>query len=86
MKSSIILSLAAAMTLSALGAANAGDGAVKTLHGHHIPHRPTALAKATAFLPPAPAHVVAPQSDRSRDSDIFAPSPEDCARRLCVGY
>jgi hypothetical protein len=79
MRTSIILSLFAAMTLSAPVAAN---GVVAKPQRHHVTHRRADFAKATASLPPAPAYVIAPQTD----ADIFATKPEDCARRLCVGY
>jgi hypothetical protein len=82
MKTSIILSLFAAMTLSAPVAANAGDGAVATPQRHHVTHRRADFAKATASVAPAPAYVIEPQTD----ADIFAAKPEDCARLLCVGY
>ena len=64
MKTSIIMSLVFAATLSAPLAANAGEGAVKSLHGRHVAYRHMAFAKATALFAPAPRSVAEPQSDR----------------------
>lgn len=80
MKTSIILSLVGAMTLSAPLVSNAGD--IGTPRRDHANHRQIDFAKATASLPPAPAHVIPPRSG----GDIFAEKPEDCARLLCIGY
>lgn len=64
MKTSIIMSLVVAATLIAPVAANAGEGAVKSLQGHQVAHRHMAFANATALFAPAPRSVAEPQSDR----------------------
>ena len=70
MKTSIIMTLVFAATLSAPLAANAGQGAVKSLHGHHVAYRHMAFAKATALYAPAPRSVASPQSDRPHAGDF----------------
>jgi hypothetical protein len=70
MKTSIIVSLVAAMTLSAPAAADAGDAPER----HHLGHRRMAFAYATALLRPASGYVAAPL-DYPRDSDISTRNP-----------
>jgi hypothetical protein len=82
MKTSIILSLVAAITLSAPIAAQAGEGAGRTSQRPHAAHRRMDFPTATASVAPAPADVIAPPTG----ADIFAEKPEDCARRICIGY
>ena len=63
MKTSMIMSLVLAATLFAPVAANAGEGAGKSLHGRHVAHRHKDLANATALYMPAPPLAAAPASD-----------------------
>jgi hypothetical protein len=66
MKTSINLSLVAAVAVSAPTAAIAGDGAVKPLHRHQIAHWHTVFLKTTALYAPASRIVAAPASEPPR--------------------
>ena len=81
MKTSIFMSLIIAAILSGPVAANAGDAAVKPLHGHHVVHRHVAFARATALAAPAPRSVSAQVSDPPRtdgyDRDGFSWEPSN---------
>ena len=61
MKTSIIVYFVFAASLFAPVTANAGEGAVKSLHGRA--HRHAAFVKATALYEPAPRSAAAPVID-----------------------
>ena len=62
-KTSIIVSFVFAASLFAPIAANAGEGAVKSLHKQHVAHRHATFVRATALYEPAPRGAATPVFD-----------------------